>query len=302
MSAGPTLLLDAYSLVYRAFYALPPMTTRSGTPTGALYGVSMLLVKLLREERPRAVAFAVDLPGPTHRQETYAAYKAGRAATPDPLRDQLLRLPELARALDAPLHRVRGWEADDVLATLCTAPEVRPALVVSGDTDLLQVVDPGATVLFVGRRQKEHVRYDVDAVRARYGFDPAGIPTFKALAGDPSDNLPGIPGIGAKTAKTLVASHGTAARILDARAGLTPRVRAALDAHGEQLLAWEALATVRRDLALREPGRDGAPPQPLAGPLPPLSGLRAWFEGLEFRSLLPRLDAIEAARGAEAAR
>ncbi|MEQ1500647.1 MAG: 5'-3' exonuclease H3TH domain-containing protein [Myxococcota bacterium] len=277
------LLLDGYSLLFRAFYALPPMNTRDGAPTSALYGVSVLLCKLLREHRPTAVALALDAPGPTTRQVSYAAYKAGRAPTPDPLRAQIARLPELAAALGAPVHRVPGWEADDILATLTR--RVKPTIVVTGDTDLLQVVDPDTAVLFVGQRQKDHVLYDVAAVQARYGFDPAFVPTYKAMAGDASDNLPGIPGIGAKTAARLIAAHGDAAGILAGRGSETPKIRAILDANAEALVRWESMARVREDLPLDEP---------LVGPIASWDGLRSWFTALEFKSLVPRVDALPA--------
>jgi DNA polymerase I len=281
------LLLDGHSLLFRAFYALPPMTTSRGEPSGALYGAAVLLLKLLREEKPAALAFALDTPGPTTRHATYADYKAGRPPAPDPLRRQLARFPELAETLDAPIHRVPGWEADDVLATL--ARRVRPSLVVSGDTDLLQVVDPDTDVLFVGRRLADHIRYTVATVRERYGFEPARIPTYKALCGDPSDNLPGVPGIGAKTAARLISKHGDAQGILAALPRLgPPRIRAAIAAAGDELSRWEALATVRADLPLAEPLT--APPN--LGP-----ALEAWFAGLEFKSLLPRLEALHRASG-----
>lgn len=279
---APALVLDGYSLLFRAFYALPPMTTSRGEPTGALYGAAVLLLKLLREERPSAVAMAIDAPVRTVRHEVFAAYKAGRAAAPDPLRAQLARVPELVEALGAPLHQVPGWEADDVIATITR--RVRPTLVVSGDTDLLQLVDPDTTVLFVGRRQRDHVRYDLAATVARYGFPPARLPTYKALVGDPSDNLPGVAGVGAKTAARLVAEHGDAAGILAALPGIgPPKVRAALREAADDLARTEALATVRADLPLEEP---------LVGGPPDWAALRRWFAALEFRSLLPRVDAL----------
>jgi DNA polymerase I len=279
-STPAALLLDSHSLLFRAFYALPPMSTAAGEPTGALYGLAVLLLKLLREERPGVMAFAVDAPARTVRREQYPEYKAGRAPAPDPLRAQLARFPELIEALGVPVHAVPGWEGDDVLATL--AARVRPSLVVSGDTDLLQIVDDDTHVLFVGRRQKDHVRYDLPAVRARYGFEPARIPTYKALCGDASDHLPGIPGVGAKTAARLVAEHGDAGAIL--AAALPPKLRPAIEAH--DLRRWEALATVRADLPLSEP---------LAAPPDLGERLEAWFTALEFRSLIPRLHALRAA-------
>lgn len=280
--AGPHLLLDAYSLLFRAFYALPPMTTRAGEPTGALYGTSSLLLKLLREERPRAVAWAVDAPQRTVRHAVEPTYKAGRAPTPDPLRAQLARLPELAAAAGLPLHQAPGWEADDLLASL--ARRLPPALVVSGDTDLLQIVDSDTTVLFVGRRQKDHVRYDPTAVEARYGFAPERIPTWKALVGDPSDNLAGVAGIGPKTATRLVQEHGDAEGILAAAGSLPARTRATLEAAADDLRRVEGLATVRRDLPLE---------LPLAAEVD-YQGLRDWFVGMEFASLVKRVEGLAA--------
>jgi DNA polymerase-1 len=255
------------------------MSTTRGAPTGALYGTTVLLLKLLREERPTAVAFALDTPGGTVRHTAFSDYKAGRPPAPDPLRVQIGRLPELAEALGAPIHRVPGWEADDVLATL--SRRVGPSLVVSGDTDLLQVVRPDTTVLFVGRRQKDHVRYDEAAVYARYGFAPVRIPTYKALCGDPSDNLPGLPGIGHQTAARLIASHGDVRAIL--AAGAPGKIGAALGAAGETLVRWESLATLRDDLPLDEP---------LAAPPDLGERLQAWLTAQEFKSLLPRLAAL----------
>jgi DNA polymerase-1 len=276
------LLLDGYSLLFRAFYALPPMTTTRGEPTGALYGTAVLLLKLLREEQPTGIAVAIDAPGRTVRHDSHPTYKAGRAVAPNPLREQILRLPELVEALGAPLHRVAGWEADDVLATL--ARRVRPNLIVSGDTDLLQCVDPDTSVLFVGRRQKDHVRYDLPAVVARYGISPSLIPTWKALAGDASDNLPGLPGIGAKTASRLVAEHGDVEGILNDLDRIAPKVRAIVEAHSHDLVRYEILATVRHDLELEEP---------LVSSSVDWDALRAWFVACEFKSLLPRLDALK---------
>lgn len=274
------LLLDGHSLLFRAFYALPPMTTSRGEPTGALYGTAVLLLKLLREEQPAAVAFALDAPAQTHRRAQYAEYKGGRAPTPDPLRHQLGRLPELAEALGAPVHAVPGWEADDVLATLTR--RARPSLVVSGDTDLLQVADDETSVLFVGRRQADHVRHDPSTVRERYGVAPERIPTWKALCGDATDNLPGVPGIGPRTATRLIGAHGDARGILAACAD--DRIGRALAS--ADLVRWEALATVRYDLSLSEP---------LVGAPDLGERLERWFVDLEFKSLVPRLETLRRA-------
>lgn len=285
----PTLLLDTHSLVFRAFHALPPMSTRAGEPTGALYGTSVLLLKLLREERPSGIAFALDAPQRTFRRERYAEYKAGRARAPDPLVRQLARVPELIEALGAPAFCVPGFEADDVLATLAREHRERgePALIVSGDRDVLQAARGTTRVLFVGARGKKPVLYDDEAVRARFGVAPEDLPSRTALLGDASDNLPGVPGIGEKTAASLLGRFGNVHALLDHLDQVEPaRIREALEVHRAQLLDTEDLARLRDTVPL--------PAGPRSGAITPeaIARLRALFEELEFASLLGRLDEL----------
>ncbi|MBX2800960.1 MAG: hypothetical protein KTR31_24985 [Myxococcales bacterium] len=280
---APVLLLDALSLLFRAFYGLPPMTTTAGVPTGGLYGMSSLLLKLLREQRPSGLAFALESRTPTFRHQAFQDYKAQRPTAPDPLRAQLQRLPELFDALGAPAHRVAGFEADDVLASLASQLSDRSTLVVTGDTDLFQVARGPVAVWYVGRRQADAQRMDAAAVRARYGIAPSQIPTFKALVGDPSDNLPGLPGVGKKTASRWITEHGSASAIVAAADTLTPtRLQPTVAAAADALVMYEDLATVRSDLELQPP---------LAAPFDDVARgrLDAWFEQLEFKSLRKRL-------------
>lgn len=268
------------------------MNTRAGVPTSALYGFSVLLVKLLREQQPAAVAFAADSGAARSRVERYPAYKAGRPPMPDGLSGQLRRFPEIAAALDVPVH----WappelEADDVLASAAarSARSNDRSLVVSGDRDLLQVVDDRTEVLFVGQRARDHIRYDRARVIERYGVEPARLPSVTALVGDSSDNLPGIAGVGVKTAARWVSAHGDVDGILAAIETLSPaRLRPAVEAAAETLRMAEELATLRTDLELGEPL---AAPVTRAG----LEALGALFEELEFTSLLARLEVIAAA-------
>lgn len=253
--SGPVILLDALSALHRAFHALPPMTTAAGEPSGALYGVATLVWMLEREHGPSGWAFAFDLPGPTERRLAFDGYKAHRARAPSPLVAQIHALWTLPPALGVPAHAVAGWEADDVLATLCaTVPGDR--LVVSGDTDLLQLVRPGVRGLLLGQRGRKNVVLDEEGFRARYGYPPAAMPAFKAMVGDPSDGLPGVPGLGAASAKALCARHGDAAGILaalDAGAIGNRRLPPVLAAHREDLARWESLVRLRADLPLAEP-------------------------------------------------
>jgi DNA polymerase-1 len=285
-----TLLIDTSSILFRAHHALPPMTTRKGVPTAALYGTSSLLLKLLREERPKAMAFALDAPRPTFRHERYDAYKATRKPLPDPLRVQLARLPELLDAFGVPAHRAPGFEADDVLATLARVVAARGDLVriVTGDRDLFQAVTERVDVLFIGRRGEKPVVYDAAAVEGRFGVPPGKLPTYVALVGDKSDNVPGISGIGPRSAAKLVARVSGVAELLDRVDEIeAPALRSAVVLAADRIRANEELLRLCDDVSLTN-GVEVAPVSKAAIPK-----LRALFEELEFKSLLPRLDVLE---------
>ena len=292
MAQPPALLLDTFSLFFRAFFALPSMSTTRGEPTGALYGFSSLLLKLLREHGGAGRAelcLALDTGRPTFRHREFQPYKAQRERAPTPLVEQLRRLDELLAALGAPVLGAPGFEADDVLATVAAGlrAESREALVVSGDRDLLQLAHGSVRVHFVGRRGKDAVTYDEAAVLQRFGVPPWRLPSFVALVGDASDNLPGVPGIGPGTAKKLLAEREDVEQLLRDAPKLTPpRIGQALLEHAEQIRRTEQLARLRSDTPLPQPPH-------LAAPTPAqLRTLGALFEALEFKSLLPRLDKL----------
>jgi DNA polymerase-1 len=288
--ATPALLIDTYSLFFRAFHALPPMSTRAGEPTSALYGLCSLLLKLLREHRGGALAFALDAPQATFRHERFGEYKAGRPATPSALSAQFGRLQQLLEALAVPAFRCPGFEADDLLATL--AKRARDAgaaaLVVSGDRDLLQLARGSVRVHFVGRRGKDALVYDEAAVSARFGVAPEFLPAYVALIGDPSDNLPGVPGIGATIAQKLLVGKQSCRELLDNLESVkSARVRDALLQHREQILHTESLARLREDAPIAASSIGWAVPT-RAG----FDSLSRLFEELEFKSLLTRLAAL----------
>jgi DNA polymerase-1 len=288
------LLLDTSSIFFRAFHALPPMNTRAGEPTSAMYGMSTLLLKLLREEKPPGIAFALDAPVATFRHEAYEAYKAQRPPLPDTLRPQFARLDELLEALAVPTFRAPGYEADDVLATL--AREIRvdgsSVRVVSGDRDLFQLAREGVDVLFIGRRGEKPVVMDAAAIETRFGVPPARLPSYVALVGDPSDNLPGVLGIGARTARKLVTEYGDATGMLSHLHAIRPdRVRAALESAREAVVLHERLARLRDDAPLPDGARHAAPSTAA------LARLRELFVKLEFESLLGRVDRLLAESG-----
>ena len=264
------------------------MSTTEGVPTAALYGFSTLLLKLLREQSPRGGAIGMDAPRATFRHDLYAGYKASRPPAPTPLTEQIRRLPELLDAFGFPVFKAPGFEADDVLATLARefSASGDATLVVTGDLDALQCANDATRVHVVGRGVEGRT-YDVAAVIARFDVTPAELPDWKALAGDPTDEIPGVPGIGAKRASALVRRFGNVTELLARLGEVTPpSVRAALTEHADRLPLWRDLAQLRADVPLDEPARWAAFDDAAR------TRLRAMFEELEFRSLVPRLDAL----------
>lgn len=264
------------------------MQTTRGVPTSAVYGFSTLVLKLLREETPTGLAFARDAPAATFRHVEYSDYKGTRAPLPSPLTAQFVWLDRLLDALGLPCFSVPGFEADDVLATL--ARELREqgerVRVVTGDRDLFQTISPESDVLFVGRRAQKPIIYDEAAVLERFGLPPARLPSWIALNGDPSDNLPGVPGVGARTASRLAQQHADMHDLLDHLDTVQPeRLREALRAASSQLLQNERLARLDARVPLPEGPRFGLPDRAA------LEKVRALFEELEFKSLIGRLPA-----------
>lgn len=283
------LLIDTYSLFFRAYHALPAMNTQSGEPTQALYGFSALLLKLLREYGPLRAAFALDLPGGTFRTRAFANYKGTREKAPDALVAQLRVLDRLTGAFGFPAFSCPDFEADDVLATLSEelAGERARVLIASGDRDLFQLVGSLTHVLFLGQRGKPPVVYDEEKVRSRYQLMPRQLPSYVALVGDPSDNIPKVKGVGEATARALVGRHGSVANLLNTLEEVSPaRLRTALAAHAQQLALSEMLATLRRDVPLP------AGPRSRRFDQSAVERTKTLFEELEFKSLVPRLDAL----------
>jgi len=265
------------------------MSTSRGASTNALYGFSALLLKVLREHPGAELCFALDTGRPTFRHRDFQPYKAQRAPTPAPLVEQLKELDRLFERLAVPVLGSPGFEADDVLATVAARlrTEQRPTLVVSGDRDLLQLAHGTVRVHFVGQRGKDAVTYDEAAVRARFGVPPWRLPSFVALVGDPSDNLPGVPGIGAATAKNLLEKRENIGELLrDAALIRPPRISQLLLTHAAQISQTEQLARLRSDAPLPQP------PHLASATSDALRAVRDWFEALEFKSLLPRLDKL----------
>lgn len=273
--------------MYRAFFALPPLTTADGLPTNAVYGFLTMLLRLLEEERPRYAVVAFDRGLPAFRVERYAAYKGHRPETPDDLRSQFPVVKEILAALGIPMVEHDGYEADDLLGTLARRAReagVGRVLLVTGDRDVLQLVGDGIEVLLTRRGISDVHRYDAARIREEMGIDPAQYLDVKALMGDPSDNIPGVPGIGEKTALKLIQQLGDLESVLaNPEAAGGKKLPQALQEYADQARLSRDLARIRTDAPVDfDPQRWCRRPAD-AGLLRPLL-LR-----LEFRSLLDRL-------------
>ena len=249
------LLVDGNALVHRAFHALPPLTTnRSGEMVNAVYGFANTLFKVVNTLKASHWAIAFDFPAPTFRHALYEQYKAQRPPTPDELKSQIRRVHQLAEVLGMPVFEVEGYEADDILGTLAVQAQHSgiDAAILTGDRDLLQMVRPGITVLLPGRNFSDAVRYDAAAVAARFGVRPDQLTSYKALVGDPSDNIPGVPGVGEKTAAKLLTQFKSLDSVYEHIAEVTPaRVQASLAASQQQARESQRLSTIVTDVPVQ---------------------------------------------------
>jgi len=290
-------IIDAYSLLYRAFFALPPLTNKQGEATNAAYGFTNMVVKLLDEHQPDYVAVAFDMPEATFRHEAFEAYKAHRAPMPEAMRPQIPMTREILAAMRIPMLGVAGYEADDIIGTLArmATDEGFAALIVTADRDSFQLVTERTHVLVNKKGMSETQEYDPQAVIDRYGVTPEQIPDIKALTGDTSDNIPGVPGIGDKTAGKLIAEYGTLENLLAHADEVKGKIGAALVAHAEQARQSKQLATIHTRVPLEDFQWDDCRRQPWDQ-----EHLLELFRHLDFRSLLSRLQAPPTAEAAPA--
>ena len=242
------LLIDGNSLMHRAFHALPPLTTRkTGEETGAIYGFTRMLLKMLSEFKPSHCAIAFDRPGPTFRHLKFKEYKAHRPPTPPELVIQFSRIRKLVTAFNIPILEMDSYEADDILGTLCNQASKRDidSIIVTGDTDILQLVSHQVRMLTPGRTLNKIALYDESAVQGKYGLTPAQISDFKGLKGDASDNIPGVPGIGEKTATRLLQQFSNIEGIYQHIEEVSPdRIKQLLKMNKRQALESKELATI----------------------------------------------------------
>ena len=288
------LLVDGSSYLYRAYHALPPLTTSQGEPTGAVHGVLSMLHKLIRDEQPELIAVVMDAPGKTFRDELYAEYKANRPPMPDDLRQQVEPLVEAIEALGLPLIRISGVEADDVIGTLATeaAKGKLNTVISTGDKDMAQLVSDRITLLDTMPRgtNRERRAMDAEGVFEKFHVRADQMVDYLALVGDSSDNIPGVPKVGAKTAVALLAEFDSVADILNnltavaklpirGAKGLAERI----DANRDVLQLSRKLATIKCDVAI------GQAPDELVPVAPDLNKLRELYRRLELNRLLKTL-------------
>jgi len=299
-AAKRLVLLDAHAIIHRAYHALPDFVSSKGEPTGALYGIAAMLIKIIQELKPDYMVACYDLPSPTYRHEAYEEYKAGRKKADPELVAQMIRSRDIFAAFNIPMYDLAGFEADDMLGTIVETVKkdsLVNVVIASGDMDTLQLVDDKKVQVYTLKKGiKDTILYDEKAVVERFGFGPKLLPDFKGLRGDPSDNIIGIAGIGEKTATILISQFGTIEEIYKKlkkdkeafkKAGLTDRVIALLEEGEEEALFSKMLATIRPDAPI-----GFKMPEKTFKEALDMDKITVLFTELEFRSLIVRLKEI----------
>ena len=249
------IIIDSNALLHRAFHALPPLTNKKGQPTGAVYGYLLTLFKAIRDLKADYVVACFDTKTKTFRHEEYKEYKAHRIATPDGIISQIPMAKEILEAFKIPVFFKDGFEADDLIATIATTAAEKDNLeifILSGDLDNLQLVSDKIKVYTLGKGIKDTIIYDKNKVVERFGVTPEQMNDFKALTGDPSDNVPGVPGIGKKTAAEIIQKYGSIKNLYEElstdTAVLKPKVKEALKANKEGAFLSLRLVETKKDV------------------------------------------------------
>ncbi len=291
------ILIDGNSIANRAFYALPLLTNSSGLHTNAVYGFTTMLLKLIEEQQPTHFMVAFDAGKVTFRHKDYKEYKGGRAKTPPELSEQFPLLKELLQAFGITQFELEGYEADDIIGTLTRQADEQGinVLVVTGDKDMLQLASPQVTIALTRKGISEVELYDPAAIEEKYGLKPLQIIDLKGLMGDSSDNIPGIPGVGEKTALKLLHQYGSVEEVLAHADELKGKMQEKVKTHAEDARMSKELATIFREvpmeLTLDEMAYSGSEGQALA----------SMFQKLEFKSLLDKMDFTAEEAGEEPA-
>ncbi|OGZ33873.1 MAG: hypothetical protein A3I88_01165 [Candidatus Portnoybacteria bacterium RIFCSPLOWO2_12_FULL_39_9] len=247
------VLIDGNALLHRAYHALPPLKTKKGELVNAVYGFFSVLLKFLKELKPDYSAVAFDVAGPTFRDLEYKEYKAKRKKPPQELYDQIPRIKEIVKAFNIPIYEKQGFEADDIIGTIIQKTQDRrpktEIIVVTGDLDALQLVNDKTKIYILRKGIKDTAIYDKKAIVERYGLEPKQIIDFKGLKGDPSDNIPGVPGIGEKTAIELLKRFKSLENLYKKidQEEIDPKLKARLLEYKEQAFFSQYLATIKKD-------------------------------------------------------
>lgn len=286
------LLIDANSIIHRSFHALPPLTAPDGTPSGAIYGIGSILLKLWREDRPDYAAALFDRPEPTFRDERYAEYKAQRPPAPDELITQIIEAHNLFKAFGIRTFEKPGYEADDLIATLAEkfkGTDGLQVVILTGDRDTLQLVEGNSLVVQTfNKGVSDTTIYNAAAVKEKYGLDPGQLINYKALVGDASDNIKGVPGVGPKTAVELIKKFGTVKKMyeeLEKKGGgeEMEKARKRFGAFKKDAELSEMLVTLERHAPI------DIPPLAELAPETGTDGAAKYFERMGFHTLLKRL-------------
>jgi DNA polymerase-1 len=290
------MLLDGNGLIYRGYFALPPLTTSKGELVNAVFGFCSIVLRGIQDLRPDYLAVAFDLSGPTFRHEQFADYKATRQRMPDDLRDQFPKVREVVKALRIPVYELAGYEADDVIGTLTVEAETKglETTIVTGDLDMLQIVSDKTRLMTTRSGVENTIIYDIAKIADRFELVPGQMIDYKALKGDPTDNIPGVPGVGEKTAAKLIREYGTLDALYERLDEVKPdKLRDKLREHRDQVFMGRSLSTIVRDLPVAldlEASRIGDYDRETVVRL---------FREYEFRTLIERLPPISGESAAE---
>ena len=250
------IIIDSNSIIHRAYHALPPLTTKEGELVNAVYGFLLVFFRAIKEFRPSFIAAAFDFPAPTFRHKKYKEYKAKRPPAPEDLRQQIPKTKEVLGGFNVPIFEKEGFEADDIIGTIACLVQKKPislkieTVIISGDLDALQLINAFTKVYALRRGVKDIFLYDEEGVQKRYGLSPQQLLDFKALKGDPSDNIPGVPGIGEKTAIELIKEFGSLENLYQNLAKLKPKLKESLLLQKEQAFFSKELAEIKKNVPI----------------------------------------------------
>jgi len=250
------IIIDSNSIIHRAYHALPPLSTKKGELVNAVYGFLLVFFKVLREFQPDFVVATFDFPAPTFRHKEFKEYKATRPKAPDELYNQIPKVKKILESFNVPIFEKEGFEADDLIGTISRLapqkqilPEIE-TIILSGDLDTLQLINPQTKVYILKKGVKETIFYDEKAVQERYGLSPEQLVDFRALKGDPSDNIPGVPSIGEKTAIKLIKEFGSLENLYSNLDNLKQPLRTKLEEYKEQAFFSRSLAKINQNVEI----------------------------------------------------